>query len=664
MTKARNTFFRLCTLALIYSLSLPLFAMPVQKRAGGLTEEQRIIHVLNRLGYGPRPGDVEKVRSIGLKKYIEQQLSPETIDDSVAEEKVANLDVFQMSTAELFAKYPNPGALLQMLNRRDGQQEANGQPSVTAADPAATRKMNEDNQRLRREQLQALYQKYDLRPAQQILPQIVTNRFLRAVYSERQLQEVMVDFWQNHFNVFAGKSAVRWYIPSYERDVLRKYALGNFRDLLLATAQHPAMLFYLDNFESVSPNAESNQANTRLQLLLRSGRLTSAMREQIKARQGISDAELDRRIEQMRQASQQRRGLNENYARELMELHTLGVDGGYTQKDIIEVARAFTGWTIADARGYRRVAAEVIRGDENRRLERLRRFSGVPDELDSGEFYFNPRWHDNAPKYVLGQKIDEGGIKDGIKVIDILARHPSTAKFIARKLCEKFVSDHPSDALIGRIAEAFSRSGGNIRATLRAIFDDPEFFAPENYRAKIKTPFELAVSAVRVLGGETVGGPAMLAMLNKLGEVPYGYQAPTGYPDKADDWVNTGALLERLNFAVAIASNRIPGTRVNLSRFSFSDRKQLLDSAIREILNNEISPVTRSALEKQLEKPLPEISASAEFPDRPEDAPKTSIGGGQAGKMNRQVRLLQPSGDPEVFKAVSLVLGTPEFQRQ
>lgn len=664
MAKAGNTFFRLLAVLLIYSLALPLFAVPEQQKAGGsLTEEQKIIHVLNRLGYGPRPGDVEKVKSIGLKKYIEQQLSPETIDDSVAERKVGNLEIFQMSTAEVFAKYPNPGALLQALNG-GRRQQPNAQPPLVPADPAAAQKMTEDEQRLRRQQLQELYQKYDLRPAQQILPQIVTNRFVRAVYSERQLQEVMVDFWQNHFNVFAGKAAVRWYIPSYERDVLRKYALGNFRDLLLATAQHPAMLFYLDNFESVAPNAQNNQANNRLRQLLETGRLTPAMREQIKARQGISDAELDRRIEQMRQASQQRRGLNENYARELMELHTLGVEGGYTQKDIIEVARAFTGWTIADPRGYRRAAAEMIRGDDNRRLERLQRQAGIPENLDSGQFYFNPRWHDNGPKYVLGQKIDEGGIKDGIKVIDILSRHPSTAKFIARKLCEKFVSDNPSEALVGRVADAFSRSGGDIRATLRAIFEDPEFFAPENYRAKIKTPFELAVSAVRALGGETSGGPAILAMLNKLGEVPYGYQAPTGYPDKAEDWVNTGALLERLNFAVAIASNRIPGTRVNLSGFSSADRKQLLDTAIKTILHNEISPATRAALEKQMEKPLPDLSSIAEPADGLEDTTNLRAGGGQGGRMNRQIRLLQPSGDPEVFKAISLVLGAPEFQRQ
>lgn len=662
--KARNLLIKLNALFLLYAFVLPLFAIPANfLPADKLTEDQKILHVLNRLGYGPRPGDFEKVKAIGIRKYIEQQLSPETIDDSVAEQKVENLEVFKLSTAELFAKYPNPGALLQMLNGGQRQQPAARAQSTAATDPNNEQKKAEDEQRRRRQQIQELYQKYDLKPAQQILPQIVTNRFVRAVYSERQLQEVMVDFWQNHFNVFSGKGAVRWYIPSYERDVLRKYALGNFRDLLIATAQHPAMLFYLDNFESVSANAGNNEGNNRLRQLLVNGRLTPQMREQIKARQGITDAELDRRLEQLRRGGQQRRGLNENYARELMELHTLGVDGGYTQKDIVEVARAFTGWTIADPRGYRRAAAAMIRGDENRRLERLQRQAGIPDDIESGQFYFNPRWHDNGPKYVLGQKIDEGGIKDGLKVIDILVRHPSTAKFISRKLCEKFVSDNPSEALVGRVAEAFSKSGGDIRATLRALFNDPEFFAPANYRAKIKTPFELAVSAVRALGGDTTGGPAILALLNKLGEVPYGYQAPTGYPDKAEDWVNTGALLERLNYAIAVASNRIPGTRVNLTAFAGNNPKQLLDKAIGMILHGEISPASRAALEKQMEKPLPEVSSLNETADNLEEIPNMRAGG-QGGRMNRQMRLLQPTGDPEVFKAVSLVLGTPEFQRQ
>ncbi len=650
---------------LLAAITLPVLAAakPSPAPLKPLTEEQKIVHVLNRLGFGARPGDVERVKAIGLQRYIDQQLDPGTIVDSKLESKVRSLDVFDLSTAELFAKYPNPTSLLRMI-------EGNGAQPAAGQNPE--QEVTEKQRQERQQKLRELYRKYDLKPANQIVPQIAANRVLRAVYSEKQLQEVMVDFWQNHFNVFAGKAAVRWYIPSYERDVLRKNALGNFKDLLVGTAQHPAMLFYLDNFESVTPNAPmpgNNQNAQRLQQLIRSGgQLPPQARERMKQQLGLSDAQLDQRLREMRDNPQpaqqrQRRGINENYARELMELHTLGVDGGYTQKDIVEVAKCFTGWTIADPRGYRRAAAGEINGTENRRLERLQRQAGVPDDLDSGEFYFNERWHEKGTKTVLGQKIDEGGIKDGLKVIDILVRQPATAKFIARKLAVKFVSDKPSEALVNRVADTFAKTGGDIKATLRTLFSDKEFFAPENYRAKIKTPFELAVSSIRALGAETNAGPQFLAMLNKLGEVPYGYQAPTGYPDTAEEWVNTGALLERLNFAVAFASNRIPGTTVDLRAFDQKDKAKILDRAIAEILDNDVSPSTRGSLTKQIEQPLPEVTPGKEIDNDAGEVPNMRQPGQQGGQ-NRQARLLNPSGNPEVFKVVSLVLGTPEFQRQ
>jgi uncharacterized protein (DUF1800 family) len=654
----------------LLTLLAPGFTLRAETRSAAkpLTDEQKILHVLNRLGFGARPGDVEKVKAIGLQKYIDQQLNAVSVNDSVAESKVKALDVFGMSTGELFAKYPNPGALLQQLEGRNRNNANQNQNNATPQDP---NQMTQAEQRERREKIQELYRKYDLKPAQQIVPQIVANRVLRAVYSERQLQEVMVDFWQNHFNVYAGKAAVRWYIPSYERDVLRKNALGNFKDLVVGTAQHPAMLFYLDNFESVSPNAPApgnGQNAQRLQQYLRNGgRVTPQMREQIRRQTGAPDALIDQRMNEMRQNPQaaqqrQRRGINENYARELMELHTLGVDGGYTQKDIIEVAKAFTGWTIADARGYRRAAAATIQGTEDRRMNRLERQLG--EDVESGEFYFNRGWHESGAKTVLGQKIDEGGVKDGLKVIDILVAHPNTAKYIARKLAVKFVSDNPSDDLVKRVAKAFQDSKGDIRTTLKALFSDKEFFATENYRAKIKSPFELAVSSVRALGGDTNASGAFAAMLNKLGEVPYNYQAPTGYPDTAEDWVNTGALLERMNFAIAVASNRIPGTRVDLKPFESKDKAQVLDKAIAEILDGEISPATRATLLKQLEQPLPEVKAGSEVGDEGLEVPNMRQGGAQGGALNRQARLLNPSGNADVFKVVSLVLGTPEFQRQ
>ncbi len=397
MKESFRRFQRLTAVLTVYCLAAPMFAIAADNNYSRkpLTDDQKIIHVLNRLGFGARPGDVEKVRSIGPQKYIEMQLNPGSIDDAVADAKVKNIDIFNLTTAQLFAKYPNPGALLRQLEGgRRGQASAQQRRGDTAKSDAE--KMAEeqqataDEQRERRQKLQALYREYDLRPANQILPQITANRVLRAVYSERQLQEVMVDFWQNHFNVFSGKAAVRWYIPSYERDVLRKNALGNFKDLVVGTAQHPAMLFYLDNFQSVAPNAQANGGNNRLQRQLQNGSLNPRMRERIKQRQGLTDAELDQRVKQMQTAGQRQRerGINENYARELMELHTLGVDGGYTQKDIVEVARAFTGWTIADPRGYRRSAAGMIKGTEDRRMSRLQQAAGVPDDIEKRRVLF------------------------------------------------------------------------------------------------------------------------------------------------------------------------------------------------------------------------------------------------------------------------------------
>lgn len=667
MTQSYSAFLRTTALFLLIAINAATLPVSASDRAKSLTDDQKVIHLLNRIGFGARPGDVERVRAIGIQRYLEEQLSPEKIDDSTADSKIRDLEILRMETPEIFAKYPNPGALLRMLEGSGGRNLQN----------AEMEKMSDDDQqkmrRERRQKLTRIYQEYDLRPANQILRDISASRILRAVYSERQLEEQMVDFWTNHFNVFAGKGAVRWYLPSYDRDVIRKYALGNFKDLLTATAQHPAMLFYLDNFQSVSPNAQINANNrgnrrandrrTMFEGMIRDGKLPENARRRIKEQTGLSDAELDQRLRQMQNNQGNRRGINENYAREIMELHTLGVDGGYTQKDIQEVARAFTGWTIADARGYRNAAAMMIKGEKDDRTERQKRRLGIPNDVESGEFYFNPRLHDNGEKIVLGQKINEGGIKDGLKVIDILVKNRSTARFIARKLAVKFVSDNPGEAIVEKAANAFQSSGGDIKSTLRAIFASEEFYAPENYKAKIKTPFELMVSSFRALGAETNASPAVIGLLQKMGEPLYGYQAPTGYPDSAEDWVNTGALLERMNFAVAFSANQIRGTRVNLKNFEANAKPEILNKAIAVILNGEIAPSTRSALLKQIEQPLMQTSLD-EDENEVLEMNDAMPAGNRRNLQNRRNQLLPPSGNAEVFKVVGLLLGSPDFQRQ
>src|SRR5215216_5582917 len=531
-----------------------------------LNEEQRIIHVLNRLGFGARPGDAERVKAMGLENYINQQLNPEKIVDTVAENKVRDLSVLNMATAELYEKYPQPGQLLRQLQARGmlpaemSSEETKNNQNRPPANPLENEKY--------RKVIQEYYRENGLQRPQRIIDELQASRILRAVYSERQLQEVMVDFWTNHFNIFAGKGADRWLLPAFDRDTIRPNAMGKFSTLLQATAQSPAMLFYLDNFQSVSPNA----------------------------------------VQRLRVPQQQRRrGINENYARELMELHTLGVDGGYTQKDVQEVARCFTGWTIFQPRGGS-AAVNTMLGEAGRR--------------NAGTFFFNARVHDDGEKTVLGHKIPAGGgIKDGLMVLDILAHHPSTAKFIATKLVRHFVADNPPASLVDRVAAVFTKSDGDLRETLKAIFFSNEFNSREAYRAKIKRPFELVVSAMRTLGADTNGGPGTHQWIARMGEPLYGFQTPNGYSDAAESWVNTGGLLERMNFGLALADNRIQGTTVNLSK-SNSEQAKLMDEYLKTILAGEISAATREALLKQLE----------------------------------------PS-DPAT-KVVGLILGTPEFQRQ
>jgi uncharacterized protein (DUF1800 family) len=675
---ARRATAAISTLALLTgSFAGAAFAQskPAKQR---LTDDQLVLHVLNRLGFGARPGDVERVKAIGIENYIKQQLNPAGIQDQTAESKVRNLQVLSMSTAELYAKYPNPGVLIRQLQRqgqlpedlaqlRDNRNGANPAPPPPGADQmmpkeAEAGKNNDetrdDSRAAYRRALRDYYVKNNLRPPQQLMQELHASRILRAVYSERQLQEVMVDFWTNHFNVFSGKGVDRWLLVSYDRDTIRPNTLGKFRDLLQATAQSPAMLFYLDNFQSVSPDAPQagNRANRRPQQQNRGGGLTDLLgngRNALGRDRGPQQRDVKRpdgemiREDMPERAQQQRakRGINENYARELMELHTLGVDGGYTQKDVQEVARCFTGWTIFDPRG---VSSRV-----------------APQMADNaGKFYFNPRLHDDGEKLVLGKKIPAGGgVNDGLMVLDILSKQPATAKFIATKLASKFVSDNPSPALIDRIAAAYTSSDGDIRETLRAVFTSPEFIAPDTYRAKIKTPFELAVSAVRTLGAETNGGPSFHQWIGRMGEPLYGYQAPTGYPDTAEDWVNTGALLERLNFGLALANNRIPGTRVSLERFAvkdsgaaspLTDKAQTIERYLDVLLQGDIRPETRKRLLEKLNEPLPEPTAKSEM---------TSATASAMDGPRRRTEF-NSGTTSETVKIVGLILGSPEFQRQ
>jgi uncharacterized protein (DUF1800 family) len=604
---------RLGVLVAALALGAGLLAIPylltAQNRSSGglppnpLTQDQAILHVLNRLGYGPRPGDLERVKQMGLAKYIDQQLHPESIDDSREESRIRELfTTLTMSSGEILDKFPAPrvaarqqGMTVEEL-RKQRQQELRDARRQTPAPAGQAGDMTPPDRPPAGAGNPAAIMNYQsIQTPQRVIAELAMAKMDRAVYSERQLYEQMVDFWFNHFNVFAGKGQDRFLLTSYERDAIRKHAMGKFRDLLEATAQSPAMLFYLDNWQSTDPDAAA-----RLQQQQQRARGRGPL-----GRQRFPLPPPPRA--QQQQAQRPRRGLNENYGRELLELHTLGVDGGYTQQDVINVARAFTGWTIRNPQR-------------------------------DPTFFFDERMHDPNPKVVLGQKISAGGMRDGQKVLDLLSRNPKTAQHISLEIARRFVSDAPPPALVDRMTKTFLKTDGDIRAVLRTMLDSPEFWSAEAYRAKIKTPFELVASAARAVGSE-VSVPAMLVQWSgRIGEPLYQYEAPTGYPDVAESWVNTGALLNRLNFSLALAGNRLPGVKTDaMALFGGpqGDSSAVLDKALTALLGGQVSAESRRTLEDHLSDPQI-LQASLDDPIR-------------------QVNSGMVAG---------LVLGTPEFQRR
>ncbi len=506
-------------------------------------------HFLSRTTFGPRPQDVERASHTGIKAILEEQLNPEAIDDSEVERRIAYLSTLTMSPAELLEDFPAP----KKGKNPEAKQETPEQQGFKPFGPNGAAQKN----------FPEMGAAMEPEGPRRIILELAREQFWRAAYSQRQLQEVMVQFWMNHFNVYAGKGVDRWLLTSYERDTIRPNALGNFSQLLAATAESPAMLFYLDNWLSVSPDSPAGR------------------------RPGLN-----------------RRGLNENYAREVMELHTLGVDGGYTQQDVREVARCFTGWTIDRPR-------------------------------QGGGFIFRPRLHDDGKKVVLGHKIDHpGGVDDGREVLQLLAEHPSTARFISLKLCRHFVGDDPPASVVGRTAQTFTQSRGDIRHVLRTILTSPEFNSQAAFRAKVKSPFELVASSLRALDAQTDGGAPLMGLIMRMGQPLFQYQAPTGYPDRGSSWINSGTLLARMNFSMALAANKIPGTKLDYSSLApFDDSPAVWDHLVQRILGGSVSDETQAAVMKSLDG-------------------LGSLGGGDA------------HGFPRTMLMAALLLGSPDFQRR
>ncbi len=640
-----------------------------------MDEHRRAVHALNRLTFGPRPGDVQHVMDIGVDKWIELQLNPKKIDDSALESRLAPLRTLRMDTREIVENFPPPEVIKQVMNgsqslpsdptgravyqaqieRQEQKQErkqesSKNPPDATAGDAAVGDAANKqpkfsDEERAQRrkgrmfadlkadellnlppdqrmkqvlkmspEEQRALaasfkgskgseftdgmsaQQKETLmalnNPQQVIVSELAQGKLLRALYSERQLDEVMTDFWFNHFNIFIGKGPDHYMLTSYERDVIRPHALGKFEDLLTATAKSPAMLFYLDNWLSVGPNSD-----------IATGVPKNPPRSYRRHHSNL-------RPDNVQKGKGKRRsGLNENYGRELMELHTLGVNGGYTQKDVTEVARVFTGWTIDQ-----------------------------PDQ--AAGFKFEKRMHDHGDKFVLGHRIKDNGEKEGREVLHLFAHHLSTAKFICTKLAMRFVSDSPPQSLVDRMSHTFLKKDGDIREVLRTLFRSPEFWSPDAYRAKVKTPLEFVVSAVRATGAEVSDAMPLANQLNNMGMPLYGMQPPTGYSMKAEAWVNSAALLGRMNFALALSTGKLKGVQADTQRVLSADPvptdpQQGLAALENSLLAGDISRQTHDTISKQLQDP-----------------------------QIAHRRLDDPLRPPNLSAIEGLIVGSPEFQRR
>jgi uncharacterized protein (DUF1800 family) len=615
-----------------------------------LSPDQQIVHALNRLAFGPRPGDVEEVRRVGVNKWIDLQLHPDQIPENpVLEARLKPLESLRLELSDVVTNYTpqqNQGMVVmntipqlnQLLPQADMRKVQTGTAEertavLKALDPEkrkqvlaslppnvleytpefkkegeeARQMQQEERQRENRlrnpqladilspdqmtainaggkDQMMAVLSYLDPDKRKQVLnalgPQKLADlpefrresqfrqaprqvasedlkeaKVFRAIYSNRQLEEVLVDFWVNHFNVDVTKNVqavnapgvvnlMHLLIGSYERDAIRPHVLGHFKDLLLATAQHPAMLYYLDNWESLAPG----------------GFEVGPFAPRRGTVNGVPNSILPGPFGQIAH------GLNENYGREVMELHTLGVKGGYTQEDVIAVARCFTGWTVTNP--------------------------------EDPKFVFAPFMHDAGEKTVLGHKIPAGGgEQDGLQVIDILAHHPSTAKFISRELAQRFVADDPPQALVDRMAQTFTKTDGDLRAVLQTMFTSPEFFSEGAWQSKIKSPFEMVVSAVRAMQGDTSDTYALVQKISDLGEPLYSKLAPTGYPNTGEPWLSTQGVMGRMNFSASLASGLFTGVKVDPAKLDGKDSPTIA----RELLGRDASPQTVAALEQGLE---------------------------------------------------------------
>lgn len=605
----------------------PSYHFPYKQ--AGLTERQAAAHMLSRLTYGSSPGQVESVINTGLENWFQQQLNAKMPDDSL-DRLLSKYEILRLSNEEIVNTYPRAG----QVKRRAINDGVIEKDSLSKAD-----------RKKYKGQLAAYMQQKGLKSTRELIREFISQKIVRAAYSNNQLQEVLTEFWFNHFNVSFAKNNCAQFIPAYERDVIRPNALGNFENLLIATAKSPAMLMYLDNFSSSGSNSRQTKPKKA--------------------------AVQDSRLRKQAKPAKRLKGLNENYAREVMELHTLGVDGGYTQADVTEAARILTGWTIypmQDDAGGARVKTMLDQTAANK--QKAKGF------VRDGDFLFIPGRHDDGAKTVLGQRYKTGGgYEEGVHLLKMLAHHQSTASFICRKIAVRFVNDNPSKSLVDKMTRTFKEKDGEIKQVLITMVTSPEFWDEAAVREKTKSPFELAIGAVRSLQAVVNQPFQLFNWIDRMGQKMYYYQAPTGFPDKAQYWINTGSLLNRMNFGLALATGRIPGITFDLLALNNNHEPESAEDALR----------TYSQLmmpERNVEETIKRVVPLLNDPNLSKKVNKAAGDTDMTQKENEEMDDITPLADKEnieetglalqdskisgykLSQVIGIIIGSPEFQRR
>ncbi|SMC64937.1 DUF1800 domain-containing protein [Pedobacter africanus] len=631
------------------------FAFPYKQ--AGLTERQAAAHLLSRFTYGAKAEDIDEVVKTGLEKWFKEQLDGQQADQ-LLDGKLKQYEDINLSNTEVENKYPRPGQAVRMAVKEGFIDK----DSVNKADGKEYR-----------QQVKAYMDSKGYKPQQELYRQFFNQKILRAAYTNNQLHELLTDFWFNHFNVSLTKNQCASFVPAYERDVIRPNVTGKFQTLLMATAKSPAMLMYLDNFSS---SGQPAAANNTLEMQMGEGPMAKK-RQAARAKLMANSPALKK----LQANKKKQGGLNENYAREVMELHTLGVDGGYTQNDVTQAARILTGWTIAPMgeNGYGSAAKNLMERVGESTLEKR-------GYVHDGDFLFVPTRHDNGEKVVLGKRFPANrGYEEGVELLTMLAHHPSTAKFISKKLATRFVNDNPSQQLVDKMAGAFTRTDGDIKQVMIAMVCAPEFWNKEALREKTKSPFELAISAVRSLNAEITQPYQLYAWINKMGQRMYYYQAPTGFPDRGQYWINTGSLLNRMNFGLALATQRIPGIKINLASLNDNHEPESSDAALvtysKLIMPERNLEETVKRLKPMLNDPnlankVESAAAKATPPATMDTMTNEEEGMMAAGKnlkgkpgkkaygKNADALAMATGNNTMLAQVVGVIIGSPEFQRK